>query len=132
MTYGAAFCEGAPEIIVPADEKTAENKTVVPADTLRQLHNKNRKNLTDKLTESEEIAVWEGVGKTIFPAAKAGLIKAKTALVKTGKSLSAATTSGITAAAKNFKITAAAKNFKNNFSGFKLPKGEVPNTSEKK
>ncbi len=64
------------------------------------------------LTESEEAEIWEGVGSTIIPSAKAGIDKAKTFLVTSGKKLGDVTTGAIASVAKKI-------------SGFKLNKGKT-------
>jgi hypothetical protein len=134
MVYGREIYEGL-KPGGPKDSANTKGEGLVGGELTKVINPKGKDEYLEKaglktppdakkgLTEAEEVAVWEGLGETIYPAAKAGLKRAKNAIVKTGKSLSAATTSGITAAAKNFK---------KNLSGFKLPKGEVPNTSNKK
>jgi len=49
------------------------------------------------------VEIWEGIGQTTYPAIKEGIAKAKTALAKTGKSLSDATQGGILAAQKKLQ-----------------------------
>lgn len=114
MIYGAHLIEeGAGEIAVGADKANAENKSSVPADALSQIKDKSREELqklkkfnvpaNKKLTEAEELAVWEGVGQIIPSAVKEGIAKAGKKVKEIGGKMSTSVTSGIAAAQKKLQ-----------------------------
>lgn len=132
MKYGIELYEGFKEA-GPATGDPGQTKNVTTgADTVGLL-DKDTKNIlrkkaglanseeSKKLTEVEELQIWEGVGKVIYPAAKAGIEKAKAGLIKTGKNLSNAVKSGLISS----------KLFAKNLKGFKLPKGNVVASDKK-
>ena len=128
MIYGKELYEGINEMTIGADRNTVKSKALLGADSSSQLHNKNRNDLLKMikgqraLTEAEEIQIWEDISKTFYPTAKAGVKKAKIALIKTGKNLSNAVKGGIVSN----------RLFAKNLMGFKLPKGDVAGASNKK
>ena len=114
MKYGAEIYEGL-KWGGPSDSANTKGEGLVGAEVTKVVNEKSKNEYLTKaglkspaaakktLTEAEELAIWEGLGKTIYPSVKEGVAKAKTALVKTGKNLSNATTSGITAAQKKLQ-----------------------------
>lgn len=127
MIYGKEIYEGINEMTTGADKNIVKAKALVGADGTSQLHDKNRNNLLKMvnkqkpLTEAEEIQIWEGISKTIFPAAKAGIEKAKVGLIKTGKTLANTVKSGILSS----------KLFAKNLKGFKIPKEDTAASDKK-
>ena len=128
MTYGANLFEGIDEFNIPAERGSSGSNvkvktgTDVNTQTLESSKNLAKKVLKgNKLTEAEELAVWEGLYEAIIPSAKAGIAKAKTALVKTGKNLSNTVKGGILSA----------KTFAKNLS-FKVSKGKSATASPEK
>lgn len=97
------YCEGQKSIVAPVDKKQIlVGKT--PVD----------KHIDPKqLTESEEIAIWEGVGKMIVPAAKGAIGKVK---AKIGSPVLGG-------------ITIANNTFKKNLKGMKTTGGKSATTT---
>jgi len=114
MKYGAEIYEGL-KWNGPGDPANTKGEGLVGAEVTKIVNEKGKNKYLTKaglkvpaaakktLTEAEEIEIWEGIGTTIYPAVKEGIAKAKTALVKTGKSLSDATQGGILAAQKKLQ-----------------------------
>lgn len=114
MKYGTEIYEGL-KWGGPDDPANTKGEGLVGAEVTKIVNKKARDKYLTKaglnvpttakktLTEAEEAEIWEGVGQIIYPAIKEGIAKAKTALVKTGKSLSDAAQSGILAAQKKLQ-----------------------------
>lgn len=119
MKYGATILEsikegGKPGKFAPNDSKGTVG--ITPAEKTKLILGKDSRAAYDakdsKLTEAEEIAVWEGLGGTIYPAVKKGVTKAQTMLVTTGNKLSNVAKSGLLATQKKlsgFKLAKSAK-----------------------
>jgi hypothetical protein len=113
MIYGRSIYEGLKEGGKPGKFAANDSKGtvgIVPAERNKLILGKDSKNAYNPtLTEAEEEKVWETIYEVIFPAAKAGIKKAKD---KAGKAIGDAVKGGV----------ASAKMFAKNLSGFKIPK----------
>jgi hypothetical protein len=127
MKYGSYLLEGLKEGGKPGTFAANDSKGkvgLVPAEKTKLILGKESKAAYEsELTEAEETQIWDDIYEAIFSAAKAGVAKAKTSLVKTGEKLKKSTLGALSASAKNFK---------KNLAGFKLPKGETPNPTANK
>ena len=115
IAYTNCLFEGFTEMTVGADKNTIMAKKIGKVDDSSQLLTKNRKKLrkmvdTNSVTEAEEAAIWEGVGKLIYPAAEKGIAKAKTALINAGGKLGDVTKAGILKFKKKKKLPGFPKN----------------------
>jgi len=132
MLYSSTITEGL-KTGGPGDPANSKGEGLVGGEVTKVIGEKQRgeflnkaglktpTNATKKLTEAEEIQIWEGVGQDLIKAAKEGSKKAKIILSKTGKNLADSVTSGIVSA----------KNFAKNLS-FKIPEKKSANPAESK
>ena len=122
MKYGAGIYESIKEGGKPGKPPANDSLKkigMVPAENKNILGKDSKAAYESELTEAEEIEIWEGLGKTIYPAVKEGIDKAKKKIKNTGKNLSNAITSGV----------ASAKMFAKNLTGMKISKDKAAITA---
>lgn len=131
MLYSSTITEGL-KAGGPGDPANSKGEGLVGGEVTKVIGEKQRNeyltkaglkapSVQKKLTEAEEIQIWEGLGQDFINAAKEGSKKAKIILSKTGKNLADSVTSGIVSA----------KNFAKNLS-FKIPEKKSANPAENK